>query len=360
MRLALTLARGGLGRCSPNPSVGAVVVRDGTVVGRGSTAPVGGPHAEVLALAQAGDAARGADLYVTLEPCCHHGRTPPCTHAVIAAGIGKVYVATQDPNPLVAGGGVAALRAAGVAVEIGLGGAAARRLIAPFRHWVLQGRPLVLAKYAMTLDGRIASRSGDSRWVSGPAARLLVHRLRDVSDAIMVGSGTVLADDPTLSTRLPGDAAPHHPLRVILDSHGRLPLTSRVFDASLGGPTLVATVSAPDPWRRQLEGRGLSVWTLPPDSGGRVSLRHLLSRLAGERGVTNLLLEGGSTVLGACFGEGLIDQVLAFIAPKVIGGRSAPGPVGDPGRPRMAEAIALTHPRWRQIGQDLAVWAALT
>lgn len=359
MRLALALARRSLGRSSPNPAVGAVVVRDGTVVGRGSTAPVGGPHAEVLALAQAGAAARGADLYVTLEPCCHHGRTPPCTTAVIAAGIRKVHVATLDPNPQVAGGGAAALRAADVAVEIGLGGAPARRLIAPFRQWVLRGRPQVLAKYAMTLDGRIASRSGDSRWVSGPEARLLAHRLRDVSDAIMVGSGTVLADDPALTTRLPDETAPHHPLRVILDSRGRLPLTSRVFDPALEGQTLVATVAAPDPWRRTLEDRGLSVWSLPPDAQGRVALGQLLARLAAERGVASLLLEGGAAVLGAAFGAGLIDNVLAFIAPKVIGGRDAPGPVGDPGRPRMAQALSIDRLRWLRVGQDLAVWGAL-
>lgn len=359
MRLALALARQGLGRTSPNPSVGAVVVRDGAVLGCGTTAPAGGAHAEVLALAQAGAAARGADLYVTLEPCCHHGRTPPCTNAVIAAGIRKVHVAILDPNPLVAGGGVAALRAADVAVEIGLGATAARRLIAPFRQWVLAGRPQVLAKYAMTLDGRIASRSGDSRWVSGPEARLLVHRLRDVSDAILVGSGTVRADDPALTTRLPDDPAPHHALRVILDSQGRLPLTSRVFDPSLQGQTLVATVAAPDPWRRRLEDRGLAVWTLSPDSSGRVALGPLLSRLAAERGVTSLLLEGGAAVLGACFGAGLIDHVLAFIAPKIIGGQAAPGPVGDPGRSSMTQALPVGRLRWLRVGKDLAVWGAM-
>lgn len=360
MRLALALARQVLGRTSPNPSVGAVVARGTTVLGRGGTAPAGGPHAETQALAQAGASARGADLYVTLEPCCHHGRTPPCTDAVIAAGIRKVHVATLDPNPRVAGGGIAALRAAGVAVEIGLGAAAARRLIEPFRQWVLQGRPLVLAKYAMTLDGRIASASGDSRWVSGPQARHLVHQLRDVSDAIMVGSGTVLADDPELTTRLPDDAAPHHPLRVVLDSGGRLPISSRVFDPALEGRTLVATVEPPAPWRRQLEGLGHTVWELPPDGTGRVSLRHLLARLAGERGVTSLLVEGGAAVLGSCFGMGLIDRVLAFIAPRIIGGRGAPGPVGEPGRGRMADAWPVARTRFLRVGEDLAVWGVLS
>lgn len=360
MRLALALARQVLGRTSPNPSVGAVVARGTTVLGRGSTAPAGGPHAEVEALSRAGTAARGADLYVTLEPCCHHGRTPPCTDAVIAAGIRKVHVATLDPNPRVAGGGVAALRAAGVAVEIGLGAAAARRLIEPFRQWVLQGRPLVLAKYAMTLDGRIASAGGDSRWVSGPRARHLVHQLRDVSDAILVGSGTVLADDPQLTTRLPKDAAPRHPLRVVVDSGGRLPISCRVFDPSLDGRTLVASVRPPATWRRQLEDLGHTVWELPSDGSGHVSLGHLLARLAGERDVTSLLVEGGAAILGSCFGMGLIDRVLAFVAPRIIGGRGAPGPVGDPGRERMTDAWPVARPRFLRVGEDLAIWGALT
>jgi diaminohydroxyphosphoribosylaminopyrimidine deaminase/5-amino-6-(5-phosphoribosylamino)uracil reductase len=367
MRQALALAE--LAAAAGEVPVGAVLVRGDEAIGEGWNRPIGArdptAHAEVVALRMA--AARTGNyrlvdstLYVTLEPCCHHGRTPPCTDAVIAAGIRKVHVATLDPNPRVAGGGVAALRAAGVAVEIGLGATAARRLIEPFRQWVLQGRPLVLAKYAMTLDGRIASAGGDSRWVSGPRARHLVHQLRDVSDAILVGSGTVLADDPQLTTRLPKDAAPRHPLRVVVDSGGRLPISCRVFDPSLDGRTLVASVRPPATWRRQLEDLGHTVWELPSDGSGHVSLGHLLARLAGERDVTSLLVEGGAAILGSCFGMGLIDRVLAFVAPRIIGGRGAPGPVGDPGRERMTDAWPVARPRFLRVGEDLAIWGALT
>lgn len=356
MRQALALARQGLGRCSPNPSVGAVLLREGRVVGQGFTAPAGGPHAEIRALAQAGPAARGAELFVTLEPCCHHGRTPPCTEALISAGITRVQVAALDPNPKVAGGGVAALRRAGIPVQVGLGGPAARRLIEPFRHWVLAERPLVLAKYAMTLDGRIASRTGDSRWVSGPPARLLVHRLRDVADAVLVGAGTVAADDPRLDTRLPEGEEGRSPLRVVVDSGGRLPLDRRVFDPALPGRTLVATVRPPAAWRRTLETRGLQVWTLPPDAAGRVSLPELLGRLAREAQTLSLLVEGGSALLGALLAAGLVDRLLAFVAPKLIGGQGAPGPVGDPGRALMAQALALPDLRWRRLGPDLMAW----
>jgi diaminohydroxyphosphoribosylaminopyrimidine deaminase/5-amino-6-(5-phosphoribosylamino)uracil reductase len=359
MRRALELARRALGRSSPNPGVGAVIVRDGQVVGEGWTAPAGGPHAEQVALRQAGPAARGATIYVTLEPCCHHGRTPPCTDALIRAGIRRVEIGTPDPNPRVAGAGAAALRDAGIEVHVGLGAHAARALIAPFRRWVLRGRPLVMAKYAMTLDGRIASRSGDSRWVSGPDARRLVHQWRDVSDAILVGAGTVLADDPRLGTRLPEGEDPHQPLRVVLDSRGRTPLTANVFDPAQGGPTVVASVRPDEGWADALGRRGVDTWRLPGDGEGRVDLPALLDRLAGERGVTSLLVEGGSAVLGAFLGQGLVDRLAAFVAPKLVGGSRAPGPVGDPGRDSMALAHALRSPRWASIGQDLLVWGEL-
>lgn len=359
MRRALELARQALGRSSPNPSVGALVLSEGRIVGEGWTAPAGGPHAEVVALRQAGQAARGATIYVTLEPCCHHGRTPPCTDALIAAGVRRVEVATLDPNPAVAGAGVAALRAAGIEVRIGLGAAAARALIAPFRRWVLHGRPLVLAKYAMTLDGRVASRTGDSRWISGPASRLLVHRLRDVSDAILVGAGTVLADDPRLSARLPEGEEARQPLRVVLDSRGRLPLAAKIFDPEQGGPTLVASVRPNADWTGALGRRGIETWHLPGDEAGRVELTALLERLAKERDITSLLVEGGSAVLGAFLGQGLADRLLAFVAPKLIGGRDAPGPVGDPGRAAMAQAQVLGTPRWARLGQDVLVWGEL-
>ncbi|NPA31500.1 MAG: bifunctional diaminohydroxyphosphoribosylaminopyrimidine deaminase/5-amino-6-(5-phosphoribosylamino)uracil reductase RibD, partial [Chloroflexi bacterium] len=244
MRLALDLARRGLGRTHPNPAVGAVIVRDGRVVGRGFHPKAGEPHAEIFALREAGDAARGAVMYVTLEPCVHHGRTPPCVDAILEAGIAEVHIATLDPNPVVHGQGVAKLRAAGVKVVLGEGQAEARKLIEGFAHWVRTRRPWVVAKYAMTLDGKIATRTGHARWITGPEARAWVHRLRDQVDAILVGRGTVEADDPRLTTRLPDADAVHHPLRVVLDSRGRAPLTARVFDPGLPGRTVLAATPA--------------------------------------------------------------------------------------------------------------------
>ncbi len=244
---ALRLAERALGRVWPNPAVGAVVVRDGRVVGRGVTQPPGGPHAEVVALREAGEACHAATLYTSLEPCCHHGRTPPCTAAVVAAGIARCVVATGDPNPLVDGKGVAALRATGMAVDVGVRGGEAEVLIAGFAHRLRTGRPLVTAKWAMTLDGKIATRSGSSRWITGPEARREVHRIRDRADAVAVGVGTLLADDPRLTTRLPDDLAgengPHHPLRLVADACGAVPLSAKVFDPHLPGETRVVTTS---------------------------------------------------------------------------------------------------------------------
>ena len=357
MAAALALAQRALGRTAPNPAVGAVVVQAGEIVGKGATRPPGGPHAEVVALAEAGAAARGATLYVTLEPCCHFGRTPPCTDAIVAAGVARCVVAVADPFPLVNGGGITRLRDAGIAVDLGLMEQEAVALNAGFFARVRTGRPLVVAKYAMTLDGRIATRTGHSRWITGEPARLAVHVLRDRSDAIVAGAGTIAADDPALTTRLPdelaGDGGPHHPLRIVVDGRGSSPLAARVFDPALPGQTLVATTAASSPgWRSALAARGVAVDILGADP--EIDLGLLLDRL-GERGVNTLLVEGGGRLHGAFFDAGLVDRVAAFVAPVMVGGEAAPGPVGGAGAATMAEAVRLTGVRLRRLGDDLLI-----
>ena len=354
LALALAQARQAEGRTSPNPPVGAVVVRQGAVVGAGATQPPGGPHAERVALAAAGAAARGADLYTTLEPCTFHGRTPPCTDAIIAAGIRRVFYVAGDPDPRMGAGAAAALGAAGVELRrLRDPQGAVADLLAPFRCRVTAGRPLVTAKYAMTLDGRIATAARDSRWVSGPSARRQVHLLRDRVDAIMVGVGTLLADDPALTTRLEDHWRPvRHPLRVIVDSRGRTPLGARVLDPALPGQTLLATVAPPDAWAAQAEARGATVLRLPADPRGRVALPELLAELA-RRGVNHLLAEGGAALLGALAAAGLIDRLWAFVAPKLVGGADAPGPLGDPGVARMDDARPFVLRQIARYDQDV-------
>ena len=348
---ALRLAQKARGRTSPNPMVGAVLVKDGRIIGEGFHPKAGEPHAEIFALRQAGEAARGATMYVTLEPCSHHGRTPPCVDAIIAAGVAEVHMAMIDPNPLVAGRGKAALEAAGIRVVTREHEQEAQELNEAFVHWVTQKRPFVIAKFAMSLDGKIATRTGDARWISGPASRQYTHELRDQVDAILVGANTVLADDPRLTTRL-DKADVHHPLRVILDSRGRVPLSARVFSPDLPGQTLVATTEhMPPSHRRQLAAQGVEVLILPQREG-RVDVAALLDAL-GQREITSLLVEGGSTVLGTFFDRGLVDKVLAFIAPMIIGGKDAPGPVGGEGSTSLAQAWRLERVRMEQLGNDI-------
>lgn len=353
---ALTLGRSVHGRTSPNPAVGAVLVRDGRVVGEGATQPAGGPHAEIMALRAAGGHARGATLYVTLEPCCHHGRTPPCADALIAAGVAAVRYAVDDPNPLVVGGGARALRAAGITViaEAGSWAAQARRLNEAFFQWVTTGRPFVTAKWAMSLDGRIATRTGDSRWITGEGARRRVHELRNTTDAILVGSGTVLADDPALTTRLTGRDV-RYPLRVVLDARGRIPLTAQLVAGRLPGQTLVATTDAsPAAWRAALVARGVAIELVPPGCRGGVDLGALLTVL-GQRAITSVVVEGGAGVLGSFVEAGLVDKYLVFAAPVVIGGDTAPGPVGGSGIALLTQAPRLQLDAVEQVGPDLVL-----
>lgn len=351
MARALSLARDALGSTSPNPAVGAVIVRDGAIVGEGHTLPPGQAHAEVGALRQAGAAAQGATLYVTLEPCCHYGRTPPCTDAIISAGVGRVIYAAADPNPRVSGGGVAALRDAGVTVEH-RPEPGADELYRAFGKHIRTGRPFVVAKFAMSLDGKIATRTGHSQWISGPAARARVQQLRKEMDAIMVGIGTALADDPQLTARDGcGNplAAGWQPVRVALDSGARLPLSARMLRQP--GRTIVATGGGADAARAAgLADAGASVKAFP-GSDGRVDLSGLLAYL-GEQGIVSVLAEGGSATLGALLDAGLVDQVQAFIAPTLIGGAGAPAPIAGVGAAMMGDAVRLHDATMEQIGAD--------
>ena len=357
MARALELAAQARGRTSPNPMVGAVVVAGGEVLGEGYHARAGEPHAETIALAAAGEAARGADLYVTLEPCAHQGRTPPCADAIIAAGVARVFAAMRDPNPLVHGRGVERLRAAGVKVSIGLLGEDAARLNEVYCRHVTTGLPHVTLKIGMSLDGKTATRSGDARWITGEESRRRVHELRNVTDAVLVGIGTILADDPDLTTRLPG-AACRHPDRVVIDSHLRIPNKARVLAHRNKGRTiLVAGPNAPEARVRELRELGAEV--LVVDGGERrVELQAVMARLAAQ-GITSVLVEGGSEVAASCLEAGVVDKLVFFIAPLIIGGREAPPVIGGRGAGPLADALRLRGLRWSASGEDLMVEAHL-
>ena len=350
MRLALHEAAKGLGRTSPNPAVGAVIVKDGRVIARGHHERAGGPHAEVVALRRAKGRAAGADLYTTLEPCDHFGKTPPCSLAVIEAGIRRVFVATQDRNPRVNGRGIARLRDAGVQVVMDVLRAECEALNAPWFHFITTGRPYVTLKAAITLDGRIATRTGDSRWVTGEEARAEVHRLRDVVDAVLVGAGTARADDPRLTTRLPrGQGRGRDPVRVVLDSRLALPRRLALFHPTSAAPTLVAHVTDREPRL----GAGVEALRCRAAADGRVDLTDLLAKLAG-RGVTHLLVEGGGEVAASFLRERLADRLVLFVAPKMVGGDGVPWLPG-PGVARMADAITLDVRETRRAGDDLVI-----
>jgi len=401
MRLALKLAARGAGWVSPNPLVGAVVVRDGEIVGRGWHRRYGGPHAEVEALGRAGAAARGATLYVTLEPCNHHGQTPPCTRAVLAAGIRRVVAASTDPNPRVTGGGADFLQRHGVQVDLGLLEADNRRLNAAWFRWTETGLPLVIAKAACSLDGRIATRTGQSQWLTGEAARAYGHRLRHECDAILVGLGTVLADDPQLTTRLekkgggkgqgaqPPALSPTPPLptpevggpgfqpvqgqveqpppavqlsqkpgkdpiRIVLDSRLRIPLEARLLHLDSPAPTWVAaTAAAPGEKIKAVQRLGHEVLVLPEEDG-RVALKPLLE-LLGRRRVQSLLVEGGAAVLGSFFDQRLVNRFFFFFAPKILGGRDAYPAIAGLGVDRLAEAHIAANLTIRRLGPDVLI-----
>lgn len=349
MRLALTLARKGLGATSPNPVVGCVIVRDGEVVGEGWHLKAGTPHAEVHALTAAGRHAASADVYVTLEPCSHFGKTPPCADALIDAGVARVFVGMTDPNPKVAGSGIVKLMDAGIDVLVGCLEEECRAINRPFIKHVTTGLPFVTLKSAMTLDGKTATSSGDSRWVTAEPARRHVHILRGISDAVMVGIGTVLADDPILTCRVEGG---RDPLRVVVDSSLRIPLSAKVLNLDSPARTLIATVSTDKDRIAALIDAGAEVMVCK-EKGGRVDLPSLLKKL-GERGIQSVLLEGGAGLAGSFIRGQCIDSCLLFYSPRLLGGDGT-GLFSGGAIERMADAVPLENLSVRQCGVDIMV-----
>ena len=349
MALALELARKGAGWTSPNPMVGAVLVQNGRIIGQGWHKRRGGLHAEREALADCRESPAGAVLYVTLEPCCHHGRQPPCTDAILEAGIGRVVVGSLDPNPLVAGKGIALLQAHGVAVETGVLREECDRLNRAFFRYITVKRPYVTMKYAMTLDGKIATRTGASRWISGEAAREQVHRDRHANAAILAGTGTVLADDPLLTCRMEGGK---QPLRVICDTRLRTPLDSQLVRTAGEFPTVLATGPVGPGRAAPYRAAGCQVWELPLQAG-RVELSALMDRLGAEE-IDSLLLEGGGTLNWAMLEAGLVQRVQVYLAPKLFGG-TAPSPVAGTGVAYPAQAVRVRGWTVTPVGEDFLI-----
>jgi diaminohydroxyphosphoribosylaminopyrimidine deaminase/5-amino-6-(5-phosphoribosylamino)uracil reductase len=354
--MAQALEHGAHGNPSPNPHVGAVVVKDGRLLGAGHHERAGEDHAEVVALRQAGDAARGATLYVTLEPCNHDGRTPPCTSAIARAKVARVVVGCNDPNPHVVGGGAEKLREAGIKVDVGCLEPEAGRLIAPWRKFVTTGVPYVTLKLALSLDGRIATRTGASKWVTGPEARARVHQLRAQHDAVIVGIGTALADDPRLTVR---DAPGHSPLRVVFDTRLRLPLGARLVQTARDVPTwVVCTTDASSSAEESLVERGVEVLRAPSSAEGRIDAQGALKMLA-ARGIVMAMIEGGAELAGSVLAGAVVDELHCFIAPILLGPRGRPGAVDWAGPATPAEAPSIRDPQWEVCGVDAHVWGVL-
>jgi diaminohydroxyphosphoribosylaminopyrimidine deaminase/5-amino-6-(5-phosphoribosylamino)uracil reductase len=362
MTQALALAAKAQGRTHPNPMVGAIVVRGHRIVGRGYHRRAGGPHAEVFALRQAGRRAAGGTLYVTLEPCSHTDkRTPPCSPLVLDSGVRRVVIAQQDPNPLVRGRGIRALKRAGLLVEVGCCAQEARNLNAAYSHWMETGRPLVTLKAGMTLDGKIATASGESRWITGEAARRDAHRLRSQVDAILVGIETVLHDDPSLTARVsdrPKRLARHQPIRVVLDSRLRIPTGARVLSALEEAPTVIATTKRASGRKiRLLRQRGVDVLVLP-DKNGRVSVRHLCRHL-GRLGARHLLVEGGAILNAEMLRSGLTDRIVLYVAPLLLGGDNAKGFLGGSSPAHLADSVLVDNLTIQYSGRDMVIKGVL-
>jgi diaminohydroxyphosphoribosylaminopyrimidine deaminase/5-amino-6-(5-phosphoribosylamino)uracil reductase len=352
MRMALRLAEKARGRTSPNPMVGAVVVKDGKVISRGYHRQAGEPHAEAIALKKAGNKAKGAILYVTLEPCSHTGkRTPPCSPLVVQSGVKRVVIAMIDPNPKVSGGGVKALRSAGIEVVTGVLGSEATKLNEAFIKHVTTGVPFVTLKIAQTLDGRIATASGESKWITGEQAREEGHRLRDSNDAILVGINTVLKDDPSLTTRIPGG---RDPIRVIVDSSLRIPLKAKVLTQASSERTIVATLStAPKSKLKKIQDLGAEVFVVK-SAQGRVDLRDLMKKL-GKKDVVSVLIEGGSEINASALKAGVVDKVVLFLAPMLMTGVNSLCSVGGTSPLKLGHALRLQDLAVKFTGNDLMV-----
>ncbi len=355
MAYSLSMAELALGYTSPNPAVGAVLVHDGVVVGLGHTQQPGLAHAEVMAINQAGEMAKGATMYVTLEPCCHHGKTPPCTDAIISAGISEVHIAVADPNPQVCGKGIQMLEAAGIKTVVGEYEQKAKEVNEGYFKYIKTGSPFVIAKFAMSLDGKIATRMGDSKWITGDEARNYAHGQRHIVDAVMVGANTVLADDPQLTARGysgKGGRAKLQPLRVIVDGKGRVPTTARIF--SEPGRTLVAVADCylSDDMRKLP--RESAEYVALNSTDGIIDIAELL-KILGQRQITTIMVEGGSKLLGYLFDHNLVDKVLAFIAPIIIGGDEAKTAVGGAGVDRVRDALQLKDVRIDRFEDEILI-----
>jgi len=354
MECALSLARLAMGYTSPNPAVGAVVVKDGLIVGMGYTQPAGLDHAEVMALRQAGDKAQGATMYVTLEPCSHYGRTPPCSQAIIAAGILEVYMSLLDPNPMVSGQGVSKLNEADIKTHVGMCQQEAREINEAYIKHITTGLPFVVAKFAMSLDGKIATRTGDSKWITKEETRKYAHALRYTVDAVMVGVNTIVADNPQLTARGcggRGGIGKIQPLRLVVDSKGRVPLSAHIFEPP--GEVLLAVAAPFDSVKKKKFTQvGAEVLELPA-RGGAVDIVELL-KLLGKRGIVTVLVEGGGKLLGSLFDHHLVDKVLAFISPIIIGGCKASS-VGGNGVDNIAKALRLTRVSIKSFSDDILV-----
>ncbi len=353
MRRALELARSASARVHPNPYVGAVVVKNGRVLGEGRHEKFGAAHAEAAALRQAGKLARGATLYVTLEPCSHFGKTPPCADLIVSCGVSRVVVAAHDPNPLVSGKGVRKLRAAGLHVDEGVLADEAAAMNQDFNHWIVNKTPYAALKSAQSLDGRIATRSGDSKWITGGEARYFAHSLRSSADAVLVGVNTVLADDPRLDARLPGNQ--RHPIKVVVDSSLRTPVHAKLFG---GTAPVILAVTKKAAASRIARFKGKAAVIVVKEKAGRVDLKALFYEL-GARGVVRVLVEGGGEIAAAALEQDLIHETYTFIAPKIIGGRGAVPAVGGKGVASVKEAIAVKDTEVMRLGEDLLLWGRL-
>lgn len=357
MERALHLAAGGRGRTSPNPMVGAVLTRRGAIVGEGYHAFAGGEHAEVAAIRAAGELARGGTCFVTLEPCAHHGKTPPCTEALIQAGITRAVVAGYDPNPLVAGRGVERLRAAGVTVEVGLLQEEAAQLNEAYFTYVQTGRPFVILKAAMSLDGKLATRTGDSQWITGELSRQRVHQMRNAVDAVVIGIGTVLKDDPMLTARVDAEEG-RDPLRVVIDSRGRLPVDARLLRTG-SQPVLVAVGPRVSQARlATLRRQDAEVIVLPRGEGG-LSLPHLFREL-GRREITSVMIEGGGKLATSALQGGIVDKLVLMLAPILIGGRKASTLFQGDGADKLTEALRIRQLTVERIGDDILLEGYVT
>ena len=355
MRLALQLARKGCGWVAPNPMVGAVLVKDGRVIGQGYHQRYGGPHAERNALASCTESPAGATLYVTLEPCCHHGRQPPCTDAILEAGIARVVVGSGDPNPLVAGRGLALLRQRGVSVTEHVLEAECQQLNPVFFHFIQTRRPYVVLKYAMTMDGKIATVTGASKWITGEAARAHVQRQRHRYSAILAGVGTVLADDPQLTCRMEGG---RQPLRVICDTQLRTPLSAQVVQTADTVPTLLATCCTEEARQAPYRQAGCRLLVLPKREG-HVDLSALMAEL-GAQGIDSVLVEGGAELNWSILEQGLVQKLLVYLAPRLFGGSEAKSPIGGNGVPRPSDGISLRNTTITRLGEDFLLESEVT